>query len=145
MIYLTTPTDCPRWERVVQAASNSNSSKGTCKTRMDECTHVFQFRLKRVAYAWWSDRLHGGTYFPGFWAVPKGPLWKQSRSTHSYRIQSSGAVWKSRWPSWVSVPNKPYGFCGRQARCLLYKIVAHTPTELRSCVKVEMAVLGSRP
>ena len=23
------------------------------------------------------------------------------------RYQSSGAVWKSRWPSWVSVPNKP--------------------------------------
>ena len=29
--------------------------------------------------------------------------------------QSSGAVWKSRWPSWAPVPNKPYGFCGRKA------------------------------
>ena len=37
------------------------------------------------------------------------------------------------------VPNKPYGFCGRQAPCLLtYQI-----SELRSCVKVEVAVLGS--
>ena len=30
-------------------------------------------------------------------------------------FQSSGAVWKSRWPSWAPVPNKPYGFCGRKA------------------------------
>ena len=29
--------------------------------------------------------------------------------------QSSGAVWKSRWPSWVPCPNKPYGFCGWKA------------------------------
>ena len=27
-------------------------------------------------------------------------------------FQSSGALWKSRWPSWAPVPNKPYGFCG---------------------------------
>ena len=24
-----------------------------------------------------------------------------------YSLQSSGAVWKSRWPSWTPVPNKP--------------------------------------
>ena len=29
--------------------------------------------------------------------------------------QSSGAVWKSRWPSWAPRPNEPYGFCGRKA------------------------------
>ena len=29
--------------------------------------------------------------------------------------QSSGAVWKSRWPSWAFRPNEPYGFCGRKA------------------------------
>ena len=29
--------------------------------------------------------------------------------------QSSGAVWKLRWSSWpwAPIPNKPYGFCGR--------------------------------
>ena len=29
--------------------------------------------------------------------------------------QSSGAVWKSKWPSWAFRPNDPYGFCGRKA------------------------------
>ena len=29
--------------------------------------------------------------------------------------QSSGAVWKSKWPSWAPRPNEPYGFCGRKA------------------------------
>ena len=29
--------------------------------------------------------------------------------------QSSGAVWKSRWPSWAFRPNEPYGVCGRKA------------------------------
>ena len=30
--------------------------------------------------------------------------------------QSSGGVWKSRWPSWAFRPNdRPYGFCGRKA------------------------------
>ena len=31
------------------------------------------------------------------------------------RSQSAGAVWKSRWPSWVFRPSEPYGFCGRKA------------------------------
>ena len=30
-------------------------------------------------------------------------------------FQSSGAVWKSRWPSWAPRPNEPYSFCGRKA------------------------------
>ena len=30
--------------------------------------------------------------------------------------QTSGAVWKSRWPSWAfRRPNEPYGFRGRKA------------------------------
>ena len=29
--------------------------------------------------------------------------------------QSSGAVWKSRWPSRAFRPNEPYGFCRRKA------------------------------
>ena len=31
------------------------------------------------------------------------------------KCQSSGGVWKSRWPSWAPRPNEPYGFCGRKA------------------------------
>ena len=40
----------------------------------------------------------------------------------------------------LPVPNSPYGLCGRKAT--LNEQLAH-PTELRSCVKVEVAVLGS--
>ena len=39
-------------------------------------------------------------------------LYKES-STRVY-IHSSGAVWKSRWPSWAPRPNEPCGFCGRK-------------------------------
>ena len=46
-------------------------------------------------------------------------------------VQSSGVVWKSRWPSWAPVPYKPYGFCGRKAPCLLTR---HMLSELKSCV-----------
>ena len=31
------------------------------------------------------------------------------------RIQSSGAVWMSRWPSWAPVPNSHYGLSGCKA------------------------------
>ena len=52
--------------------------------------------------------------------------------------QSSGAVCESRGgrPG-LPVPNSPYGLCGRKAtlNCSIL--------ELRSCVKVEVAVLGS--
>ena len=34
---------------------------------------------------------------------------------HCRYRQSSGAVWKSRWPSWAFRPNEPYGFYGRKA------------------------------
>ena len=30
-------------------------------------------------------------------------------------LQSSGAVWESRWPSWAFRPNESYGFRGRKA------------------------------
>ena len=39
----------------------------------------------------------------------------------------------------LPVPNKPYGFCGREALCLLACILP----DLWSCVKVEVAALGS--
>ena len=41
-------------------------------------------------------------------------------------------------PPPLPVPNKPYGFCGRKAP---QKIEAEA-SELRSCVRVEVAVLG---
>ena len=45
----------------------------------------------------------------------KKSSFKSKVRDHANRAQSSGAVWKSRWPSWAPVPNKPYGFCGRKA------------------------------
>ena len=39
----------------------------------------------------------------------------------------------------IPFPNKPYGFCGHKATL---KQMANHP-ELRNCVKVEVAVLGS--
>ena len=39
----------------------------------------------------------------------------------------------------VPVPNSPYGLCGRKATLKKKKLYK---TELRSCVKVEVAVLG---
>ena len=62
---------------------------------------------------------------------------------------SSGAVWKSRRAQelcesrggrpGLSVPNSPYGLCGRKATMNLN----HCSKELGSCVKVEVAILGS--
>ena len=51
--------------------------------------------------------------------------------------QSSGYVWKSRWPSWAPLP---YGLCGRKAT--FAEAVTVFPTELRICVKVGVAVRG---
>ena len=39
----------------------------------------------------------------------------QKENSIKWMCQNSGAVWKSRWPSWAFRPNKPYGFCGRKA------------------------------
>ena len=48
----------------------------------------------------------------------------------------------SRWPSWAPLPtyHSPDGLCGRKATLNLN--FEHL-RELRSCVKVEVAVLGS--
>ena len=45
-----------------------------------------------------------------FWLAESfhGPKWAR-------HVQSSGAVSKSRWPTWAFRPNEPYGFCGRKA------------------------------
>ena len=34
---------------------------------------------------------------------------------NNIQCQTSGAVWKSRWPSWAPRPNEPYGFYERKA------------------------------
>ena len=36
-----------------------------------------------------------------------GPLKNKFKTKEDICGQSSGAVWKSRWPSWAPVPNKP--------------------------------------
>ena len=58
----------------------------------------------------WKSRPHAHTVFP----FPKDPS-KSLYQKETYTVpiplqkgcQSSGAVWKSRWPSWAPVPNKP--------------------------------------
>ena len=75
---------------------------------------------------------------------------KQSRCvcivyTHdNFQGQRSGAVSESRWTSWVLVPNKPTVSVDvkqhfNQPTNFIFR------TESRSCVKVEVNVLGSRP
>ena len=41
--------------------------------------------------------------------------------------QSSGAVWKSRWPSWAFRPNEPFGFRGRKS------LLNHAHTLVSAC------------
>ena len=40
--------------------------------------------------------------------------WEQNGMTFVSSHHSSGAVWKSRWPSWAVRPNEPSGFRGRK-------------------------------
>ena len=56
--------------------------------------------------------------------------------------QSSWAAWKSRWPCWarLPIPNSPCGLCGQKATL---KLNSTCTTELRSCVRGKMAILGS--
>ena len=43
------------------------------------------------------------------------PRYEKEMARATWPAQSSGAVWKSKWPSWAPRPNEPYGFCGRKA------------------------------
>ena len=47
--------------------------------------------------------------------TPSQPVRLYQGDSSSKRHTSSGAVWKSRWPSWAPRPNEPYGFCGPKA------------------------------
>ena len=53
------------------------------------------------------------SYTCSLWLETAGPLEERLRAGNGWssggEIQSS-AVWKSRWPSWASVPNKPTVF-----------------------------------
>ena len=54
---------------------------------------------------------HGPLRFPAAHCLT-GSAFKVEEG-RQFLIQSSGAVWKSRWPSWAFRSNEPYGFCGR--------------------------------
>ena len=45
---------------------------------------------------------------------PSPPVFYTAKLSRQ-RLQSSGAVGKSRWPSWAFRPNAPYGLCERKA------------------------------
>ena len=51
----------------------------------------------------------GGDRDPGKWSRRRGTIADLTLHycRHLTENQSSGAVWKSRWPSWAPVPNKP--------------------------------------
>ena len=69
----------------------------------------------------------------------KGEYITIAKNIHCYH-QSSGAVSKSRWPSRAPVPNKPTVSVDVKQHSTNF-----TDSELRSCVKVEVNVLGSHP
>jgi len=55
------------------------------------------------------------TVWPYMSTLHPRTLSSTTSSSSSVFSQSSGAVWKLRWPSWAPRPNEPYGFCGRKA------------------------------
>ena len=50
-------------------------------------------------------------------------------------LQSSGSVWKSRWPSWTLRPNEPYGFRGRKA--ILNTFIGRFPSDGAASMEVK--------
>ena len=81
---------------------------GEINTTQDQ--HTLQKDLRQLE-AWagnWGMRGHLGHAFQ------RQQLLHPQPSTR-FLFQSSGAVWKSRWPSWTPRPNEPNGFCGRKA------------------------------
>ena len=69
---------------------------------------------------WWWLSLFGlyaserwGKLLPG----TRSPLFPVPNKPYGFcgRKQSSGALWKSRWPPWALHPNEPSGFCERKA------------------------------
>ena len=82
--------------------------------------------------------------------VPRGPSWldalrcrpSEASGVGFSELQISRAVWKSRWPSGAPVHNKPSVSVDVKQYFIITKVGF---SELRSCVKVEVAVLGSRP
>ena len=57
-----------------------------------------------IGYWWLKKKLLCGSVL----ILKACRLWRNSPLSHtSIHPQSSGAVWKSRWPSWAPIPNKP--------------------------------------
>ena len=85
----------------------------------------------------WTFAFHGSTvvgYSIGWWGhcwvmtvqwPLKGLVDKAIQKEQLITVlpQSSGAVWKSRWPSWAPRPNEPYGFWGRKADELMLNVL----------------------
>ena len=95
-----------------------------CSWCFNEC--VFHVCLVFYCFVLFWTKIENGclggawmfSCFVSAWAVV---LVEPSRSIRQPRVKpkrdhfhSSGAVWKSRWPSWAVRPNEPYGFRGRK-------------------------------
>ena len=50
-----------------------------------------------------EQKIYAQQYYTRFLVLFKCDVWKSWK----YDRECSGAVWKSRWPSWAPVPNKP--------------------------------------
>ena len=99
-----------------------NTSEGGCQRyRVAEWLQLFDWQHQRLPYLLLHGRTATGTGKScrgGGEGREGGRLWQPCSSKRTWnkrKIQSSGAVWKSRWPSWAPRPNEPYGFCGRKA------------------------------
>ena len=76
-------------------------------THRQHCCHIVHFTTQTaVIYSVTStwNCLYKHTYS---YAHPAGSMLPLNKYLSRLKRQSSGAVWKSRWPSWVPVPNKP--------------------------------------
>ena len=94
-----------------------NPSIATSESGIESFSHILQNHITEASINTWSCLQFK-------WS--SSALLSTRASSHC-ASQSSGAVWKSKWPSCASHPNEPCGFCGRKAT------LNHTHTLVTVC------------
>ena len=69
--------------------------------------HSFMVRVQELCERWEG--------LPGFPSLSVLRVSVDVKQHWTECKESPGAVWKSRWPSRLPVPNSPYGLCGHKA------------------------------
>ena len=87
-----------------------------------------------------SPGLGWGLCWDGPWNTGRKNFYIWSSKQFLHRAQELCETWKSRCRPGLPVPNSPYGLCGRKATL---NVNTQHVSELRSSLKVEVAVLGS--